>query len=195
MLYNDQSSGLSDFTDFTDFLYSVTFVKKQLILKRQRKLLLTLYTLLISCLIFLSCSKIDLYERVTSIPDHEWASSFRPKFEFSITDTTSPYQLYLIFRHNERYNYNNLWLNLYVQAPGGKPEKFTLELPLATNEKGWLASGMDDLYEHRIAITLDPKRINFQRSGNYIFTLENIMREEPLQNVMGVGIRVERKGQ
>ena len=127
------------------------------------------------------------------MPRHEWKSSYKPRFEFTVSDTLSAYQLYLIFRHNEKYNYNNLWLNLYVQAPGKKPEKFTLELPLATNEKGWLASGMDDLYEHRIAITLDPERVNFNNAGNYTFILENIMREEPLQNVMGVGIRMEKK--
>ncbi len=164
-------------------------------MKRECKLFFTLCSLLFSCLLLLSCSKIDLYEKVSSIPRHEWKSSYKPKFEFTITDTVSPYQLYLIFRHNERYNYNNLWLNLYVQAPGIKTEKFTLELPLATNEKGWLASGMDDIYEHRIAITLDPDRVSFNKAGTYIFTLENIMREEPLQNVMGIGIRMEKKAQ
>jgi gliding motility-associated lipoprotein GldH len=164
-------------------------------LKRERKLFFILNTLLLSCLLLLSCSKIDLYEKVSSMPRHEWKSNYKPKFEFTISDTIAPYQLYLVFRHNERYNYNNLWLNLYVQAPGQQPEKFTLELPLATNEKGWLASGMDDLYEHRIAITLDPAKVNFNKAGNYTFILENIMREEPLQNVMGVGIRLEKKMQ
>lgn len=164
-------------------------------MKRERKLFFTLYTLLLSCLLILSCSKIDLYEKVSSIPHHEWKSSYKPQFQFTISDTLSPYQLYLIFRHNERYNYNNLWLNLYVQEPGKKPVKFTLELPLATNEKGWLASAMDDIYEHRIAITLDPEKVNFNRAGNYTFTLENIMREEPLQNVMGIGVRLEKKMQ
>jgi gliding motility-associated lipoprotein GldH len=164
-------------------------------LKRYRNPFFTLHILLFTCLLILSCSKIDLYEKVSGMPRHEWKSAFKPQFEFTVTDTTSPYQLYLIFRHNERYNYNNLWLNLYVVAPGKKTEKFTLELPLATNEKGWLASGMDDIYEHRIPITLDPERVNFNKAGNYTFILENIMREEPLQNVMGVGIRMERKAQ
>ncbi|MCU7547815.1 gliding motility lipoprotein GldH [Chitinophagaceae bacterium LB-8] len=164
-------------------------------MKKERKLYFTLYTLLLSCLLLSSCSKIDLYEKVSNMPRHEWKSSYKPKFEFAISDTLSPYQLYLIFRHNEKYNYNNLWLNLYVQAPGKKSEKFTLELPLATNEKGWMASGMDDLYEHRIPITLDPEKVNFYKAGNYTFILENIMREEPLQNVMGVGIRMEKKAQ
>jgi gliding motility-associated lipoprotein GldH len=64
---------------------------------------------------------------------------------------------------------------------------------LATNEKGWLGSGMDDLFDHRIAVTLDPQKFNFSKSGEYIFTLEHVMREEPLQHVMNAGIRLEKK--
>ena len=29
------------------------------------------------------------------------------------------------------------------------------EFQLATNEKGWLATGMDDIYEHRIKLAPD----------------------------------------
>jgi gliding motility-associated lipoprotein GldH len=65
------------------------------------------------------------------------------------------YQLFLVLRHNERYNYNNIWINLYAQPPGDSFHKAAFELPLATNEK-WLATGMDDIYEHRIKLT-DPQ--------------------------------------
>lgn len=62
------------------------------------------------------------------------------------------------------------------------------ELQLATNEK-WLASGMDDIYEHRIKLT-DPQ---YLKAGVYHFRVEQIMREDPLANVMDVGLRVEKK--
>jgi gliding motility-associated lipoprotein GldH len=72
-------------------------------------------------------------------------------------------------------------------------KKFTLELPLASAEKGWLGSGMDDIYEHRIALTLDPQLVGFKKSGNYNFTLEQIMREDPLEHVFNAGLRIEKK--
>jgi gliding motility-associated lipoprotein GldH len=68
-------------------------------------------------------------------------------------------------------------------------------LPLDTNEKGWLGIGMDDIYEHRIALTPPNQKFYFQKSGNYTFTVEHIMREDPLQNVMNVGLRIEKKPQ
>ena len=94
------------------------------------------------CILFLSCTTIDLYEKDVAIPGFKWKSSFRPEFTFSIKDTTVPYQLFLVLRHNEKYNYNNIWINLYSQPPGDTLHKAAFELPLATNEK-WLATGMD----------------------------------------------------
>ena len=140
-----------------------------------------------------SCTSIDLYERTVPIPQHAWDSEFKPQFKFNITDTTVPYQVYIIIRHNDRYNFNNIWLNLYTQAPNAPVQKVQYELPLASKEKGWLGSAMDDIYEHRIAITPQNQKLYFQHAGEYVFTLEHIMREDPLQHVMDVGLRLEKK--
>lgn len=136
-----------------------------------------------------SCTTIDLYEKTQNIPDHEWKSSFRPSFEFDITDTTSSYQVYFIIRHKDLYNFNNIYLNLYVKGPGqDTARRFRQDLQLATNDKGWLGEGMDDIYEHRVklgeALPL--------RKGKYQFTLEQIMREDPLLHVLQAGVRVEK---
>ncbi len=144
-------------------------------------------------LILTSCNTIDLYEKVEAIPGHKWSSSFKPAFSFTIKDTATPYQLFVILRHNNKYNYNNIWVTLHTKSPGGTVAKAQYELPLATNEKGWLGSGMDDLYEHRIALTPTNQNFYFKRAGNYIFTLEHIMREDPLESVMNVGLRIEKK--
>lgn len=140
-----------------------------------------------------SCTTIDLYEKTVPVPKHEWSSSFKPQFKFTITDTSSPYQVYIILRHTDRYNYNNIWLNLYTLAPGGATQKVQYELPLASKEKGWLGTAMDDIYEHRIVITPQNQNFYFQKSGDYTFTLEQIMREDPLQQVLDVGLRLEKK--
>ena len=93
-----------------------------------------------------------------------------------------------MLRHNEKYDFNNIWITLYSQPPGDTIHKSSFELQLANNEK-WLASGMDDIYEHRIKLT-DPQ---YLKAGVYRFRIEQIMREDPLENVMNVGLRVEKK--
>jgi gliding motility-associated lipoprotein GldH len=152
--------------------------------------------LLAPCLFcFSSCQTIDLYERVVNIPKQEWESSFKPQFKFDIKDTTSPYKVFIVLRHNEKYNYNNIWLNIYSQSPGDTVQKAQYELTLATSEKGWLGSAMDDLYEHTISLTPNNVNVYFKKPGEYIYTIEQIMREDPLKNVLNVGIRIEKQPQ
>jgi len=155
-----------------------------------KPLSLTFYIVLLTSYILLSCTTIDLYEKSVTIPRHAWESSFRPSFDFTIKDTTVTYKLFLILRHNEKYNYNNIYVNVYVKGPGQDTiQKIQQDLVLATNEKGWLASGMDDIYDHRIP--LGPEQS--LKAGNYKFTIEQIMRENPLNNVLNVGLRIEKK--
>ena len=153
-----------------------------------------LYFILLTSYLLFSCTTFDLYEKAVAIPGHNWKSDFKPSFTFTIKDTVPAYQLYLILRHNDKYNYNNIYLNLKIKAP----DKDTMQtarydLPLANNENGWLASGMDDIYEHRIPLTPTGQQFYFKKPGNYTFTIEQIMRENPLKNVLNVGLRIEKK--
>lgn len=147
-------------------------------------------SIVVLSLLFTSCLTIDVYEKHVSIPDHEWSSDFKPEITFEISDTTSLYNIYVVLRHTDSYRYNNMWVNVYTQIPGDTVNRQRLDLRLATDDKGWLGSGMDDIYEHRVLITRTPQQLS--RSGPYTFRLEQIMREEPLQYVMNVGIRVEK---
>jgi gliding motility-associated lipoprotein GldH len=141
-----------------------------------------------------SCTTIDLYEKDVAIPQHAWSSGFKPAFTFTIKDTSSPYQLFLILRHTEKYNYTNIYINLYAQQPGAdSTRKIQFDLPLANGEYGWLGTGMDDIYEHRIPLTPSGQQFYFRKPGNYTFSVEQIMREDPLKNVLDVGLRIEKK--
>jgi gliding motility-associated lipoprotein GldH len=163
---------------------AVNFVKK--ICLKKKYLLADLFILLLFC----SCTRIDLYEKLTPVPKHEWRSNFKPRFDFNIKDTLANYQLYLILRHNDRYHYNNIWLNVFIKGPDNKVQKFQIEKILATNTSGWLASGMDDIYEHRLPLTAQP--ITLSKPGRYSFIIEQTMREDPLENIMDVGLRLEK---
>lgn len=141
-----------------------------------------------------SCTTIDLYEKSVTIPGHSWESDYKPSFTFTIKDTSSPYLLYFVLRHNDKYSFNNLYINLYAKQPGqDSAQSVRYDLPLATNEKGWLASGMDDIYEHRILLTPRGQEFYFKKPGDYTFTIEQIMREDPLKNVLNAGLRIEKK--
>jgi gliding motility-associated lipoprotein GldH len=154
-------------------------------LKRIPRLFVIYFVLLTSC-----TQDIGVFEKDISLPGQEWESSFKPQIIFSVSDTSSLYNIYLVFRHTDAYNYNNIWIRAIVQEPGDpKPKSRQYDLTLATNDKGWLGSGMDDIYEQRVLIQAETK---FNRIGDYHFTLEQIMREDPLLHVLDAGLRVEK---
>lgn len=147
------------------------------------------FAILASCFLF-SCTTVDLYEKSATIPRHEWERSYKPRFDFTIRDSSALYQLFFILRHNEKYNFNNIYINVYVKGPGqDSAVKIQKDLVLATNDKGWLATGMDDIYEHRIALAPEQSL----KAGTYTFTIEQVMREDPLKNVLNAGLRIEKK--
>lgn len=154
----------------------------------------TFLFLIFYCSLLFSCiPSIDVFEKDVAIPKQQWQSSFKPEITFTVTDTASSYDIYLVVRHTDAYNYNNIWIKAAVQQPGDATiHSQRFNLALATNEKGWMGSAMDDIYEQRVLVQPQTK---FKRPGDYHFTLEQVMREDPLPHVMNVGVRVEKAKQ
>lgn len=137
-----------------------------------------------------SCIKIDHYEKIVQIPAQNWFYNNNPAFTFAITDTTSQYNIYVVLRHTDGYNYNNIWLRLGTKLPGDTMQYQNINLKLANDAKGWEGAGMGDIFEVRKNISRGP--YSFKKPGDYTFTAAQIMRENPLHHIMNVGIRVEK---
>lgn len=137
-----------------------------------------------------ACTRLDVFEKNMVIPKNQWPYSLHPAFDFIIKDTTASYNLYIVLRHTDAYRYNNIWLNVGTQSPGDSTRYQKFELQLGTDAKGWEGTGMDDIWELRKLITNGP--VKFNKAGNYHFSVTQIMRENPLPNIMNIGIRVEK---
>jgi gliding motility-associated lipoprotein GldH len=154
-------------------------------------------------LVAASCEpmKMDTYEKNLEVPGHEWAYNYKPAFEVTLqpADTAYLYNIYVNIRHKDAYPYSNIYLLINTQFPGEQPVSQRVELPLADMSGKWLGSGpdgvkankLDDIYEHRIPI--QTKAI-LNKPGTYKFTFEQNMRQNPLPDIMNVGLRVEKAG-
>ena len=161
--------------------------KAYLPIKYQR----VLFVIVISCsTLLIACTRLDVFEKNIIIPKNQWANSLQPTFNFIIKDTTAFYNLFIVLRHTDAYRYNNIWLNVGTQSPGDSTRYQKFELQLGSDAKGWEGTGMDDIWELRKLITNGP--VKFNKSGNYHFSVAHIMRENPLPNIMNIGIRVEK---
>jgi len=78
---------------------------------------------------------------------------------------------------------------LTIKSPKDVVTTQQLNLNMADEAKGWLGTGMDDIFDQRIPIGNGPMHFDL---GMTSFTLQHTMREDPLQNILSTGIRVEK---
>lgn len=154
-------------------------------------MLLRTFYFLILILFLGGCAKINMFEKSMHIPMQSWSYNYKPSFNFTVTDTSATYNVYLVLRHTDAYKYNNLWVSLGSQVPGDSMQYQNINLQLANDKTGWEGIGMDDIYEVRKNITPGP--VPFQKAGNYHFTIAQVMRENPLMHILDIGIRVEKQ--
>ena len=62
-------------------------------------------------------------------------------------------------------------------------------MTLADDKGQWLGDGMGDIWDNR---ALFRERMRFPQSGLYTFEIEQAMRQNPLPQIMDVGLRIER---
>ena len=135
-----------------------------------------------------SCKQIDVFEKNTTIPNKEWKAAYAAKGDFEIKDTLAYYELYVVLRHTDAYKYNNIWLNVGLQSPGDSLYYQKINLSLGNDADGWFGSGMNDIWEVRKRLTDKPMR--FKKAGTYNFSIFQIMRDDPLSEIMSAGLRV-----
>jgi gliding motility-associated lipoprotein GldH len=142
------------------------------------------------CFFLAACSGLDVFEKTAAIPAQAWYYNNKPLFSFTITDTLAAYNIFVVLRHTDAYRYNNIWLSIGSKAPADSMRYQNIDITLGTDAKGWEGQGMDDIFELRKNITAGP--VPFKKPGTYTFSIAQIMRENPLKNILNVGIRVEK---
>ena len=152
----------------------------------------TFFVFMIFFILFSSCTQMNVFEKDTTIPGMKWNANFIANGTVNISDTVSAYNIYIVMRHTDAYNYNNIWLNTGLQAPGDSMKFQKINLTIGNDASGWEGSGLNDIWEVRKLISGVPKR--FIHPGVYNFSIQHLMRDNPLREVMSIGIRLEKAG-
>ena len=160
-------------------------------MKFLRRFCLKIVVILLVSIHLFSCKEIDLFEKNISIPNMQWNNNYNATGSFLIKDTTSAYNVFLVLRHTDAYQYNNIWLNVGLQIPGDSALQYQkINLSLGDDAHGWEGIGMNDIWEVRKLISGVPKR--FKKAGQYNFSIAQLMRDSPLLHVISVGISVQK---
>lgn len=140
-----------------------------------------------------ACLHNDVFEKNNAFPKRQWSFKEPMKYVFNITDTTSNYMVYATLRHTDAYSFSNIWLNVETCLPGeAKPLSSNVELTLSQSDGKWLGRGMQDIREHQIPLTPQGSPVHFSKTGSYTMVLKHLMRQDPLREIMSIGIRLEK---
>ncbi len=157
------------------------------------RLKLIFFPAMLAGLLIQSCMHSNVFEKNIAIPSNTWKADFKPVYVFDITDTNATYMMDLTMRHTDAYPFSNIWLNVKTTQPGEQqPTSVKVEIPLAQADGKWLGRGMNEIWEHRMPLTRNGQAIRFPKKGTYKIQLEQIMRVNPLPEVMSVGVRLEK---
>jgi len=145
--------------------------------------------LLFIALIFLfSCTETTYYRENCEIDAGGWSKAKPAIFDVNIKKDQQIFNTYVVIRHNTLYKYNNLWLYIHISDPAGNKKTDTVECFLSDLRGKWLGSGLGDMKSLKLGYR---QKITFPDTGIYVFSIEQAMREEPLENVTDVGFSLE----
>lgn len=146
----------------------------------------------IVCLLFLTgCDPNTVYNTYEDIDDGQWFEKNIPAFTFQIDDASSQYNIYYNLRNSLAYPYYNLYLTRYLTDEKGKLIESRLdELILMDPKTGEpRGEGLGDLFDHKVLIK---SNYRFPKAGKYTLRIKQYMRQDPLPEVLSVGIAVEK---
>lgn len=153
---------------------------------------LVLRNILLSSLFIFGLSSCDnklFYEENLSLENQVWKKSQVPVFEVEVVDTLQEYNFYMNIRHEEDYAYSNLFLFMRTEFPDNQVARDTMEFLLQNIEGKWNGTGLGSLRDNQI---LFKKGLKFPLLGKYRFALEQAMREDELQQISEIGLRIEK---
>lgn len=136
-----------------------------------------------------ACDTNRIFDEYKKINNKSWNKDSLMVFTIPITDTLQNYNLNINIRTDIKYNYSNLWLFINITQPDGTSVKDTFEMALADASGKWLGKGMGGIKKRDVTYL---NNIFFPVSGDYSISLQQGMRDENLEGITDIGIRIEK---
>ena len=134
-----------------------------------------------------ACNNKVFYEKSDSIEQGVWDKNDILHYQFEIKDSMEYYDIYVNVRNSIDYKYQNLYLFLITEYPGGSRFTDTLGCILCDRYGEWYGKGSGELRDNNLLLM---QQVRFQRTGVYNLYVEQAMREDELSGITDFGIRI-----
>lgn len=148
----------------------------------------------VAAMMLISCDKTRVFDEYKSV-GKAWHKDSIVSFDLPKIDTTKYYNLYLNIRDNDNYPFNNLFVIVSLEHPGGLTKVDTLEYQMANADGSLLGDGFTDVKESKLYYK---ERMKF-KSGIYKVNIRQATRKtgkvtgvQKLEGITDVGFRIEK---
>lgn len=140
--------------------------------------------------VVVACDNQRVFEGKKDFSDRYWVFNNPAEFEFEITQPDKTYNLLINIRNTTKYQYQNIYLQYYLEDSTGRLlSKELKNIQLFNSITGIpLGKGLGDLFDIEKVFLED---YTFENSGKYHLRIDQFMRQDSLPEILSVGLRVE----
>lgn len=138
-----------------------------------------------------ACDPYRIYDKNSDFQNGNWPVSEKPEFEFHINNTETAYNLYVNVRNAISYPKSNLYFSYQLRDSIGTVIQDSLVSEMIFDlktGKPFGSSVLGDVYNHRFVLL---QNFSFPHAGRYSVQFEQFSREDSLQGMLSIGLRVE----
>jgi gliding motility-associated lipoprotein GldH len=139
-----------------------------------------------------ACDSSTVFKDNKDIIDAKWTIKNTPSFSFDIADQQA-YNVFFLVRNGLSYKYNNLYFQYSLYDASNKlvaQELINASLFDPTTGKP-TGDGSGSIFEHRLNIK-SLTNYRFPSKGKYTIKFTQYMREDPLSEILSIGVAVEK---
>lgn len=131
-------------------------------------------------------SQIIIDENI-SIYKNEWHVDQNPTFKVDIKDTLCTYKIFLNLRHTSNFPYSKIFILVHEKTKNNKDTTIRTAIDLAEPDGQWIGYSTASL--HHVQYLLH-ENYTFADTGKYEFKIEHNMQQNPLKNIVDIGLKV-----
>lgn len=130
-----------------------------------------------------------MFDKNLEIANAEWYYNQPKIFNVTVLDTASTYNMFVNVRHTDAYGFNNLLVKVKTIFPDSTIQHDNVNVVLAENNGRWTGNCIDGVCYNTVLVRT---AFTFPEAGTYTFAIEQDMRQNPVTEIMDVGIRIEK---
>lgn len=123
------------------------------------------------------------------LSEQGWAMTDTVRLSLDVPDTTQAYDIALMLRHTEQYNYQNLWFFIQCGDSLSPIQSDTVMACLADDRGQWLGTRAGRYYSGYIIME---RELVFPEAGAYTFAIVHGMRDSLIHGIADVGLELRK---